>query len=305
MSLKPTTDLQKDIDEKTIILIGHFNKDIFMDNEKKENLVGLETQNNPVVKTDINVLFAGDSYGLFVFKKTEKIVTAIYLLTGLMSDKEPMREKLRTLATNMLSNALLMSERVWGEETYQKNLSSALCEMSVLFDVAETAKMISKMNHKIISDELKKLLDFLVTSSSNYSSAKIAFPSGMFDGDYNYVPDQAYQAENNNSPKDINIGKSNLSQGQEQVKDIQKKISINRVSIEKSSEEGKNIKDKNSRQEIIISMLKGGVKLTIKDFAKNIKGCSDKTIQRELIAMVSKGVLKKEGERRWSKYFLA
>ena len=52
-------------------------------------------------------------------------------------------------------------------------------------------------------------------------------------------------------------------------------------------------------------MLKGGAKLTIKDFAKNIKDCSDKTIQRELISMVTSGVLKKEGERRWSKYFLA
>jgi len=47
------------------------------------------------------------------------------------------------------------------------------------------------------------------------------------------------------------------------------------------------------------------VKLTIKDFTKNIKDCSEKTIQRELLAMVAKGVLKKEGERRWSKYFLS
>jgi hypothetical protein len=52
-------------------------------------------------------------------------------------------------------------------------------------------------------------------------------------------------------------------------------------------------------------MLKGGVKLTIKDFAQKIKGCSEKTIQRELIVMLTSGVLKKEGERRWSKYFLA
>jgi len=276
-----------------------------MENEKKDNLVGLETQKTPVIKTDINVLFAGDSYGLFVFKKTEKIVTAIYLLTGLMSEREPMREKLRSLATNMLSNALLMSERVWGEETYQKNLSSTLCEMSVLFDVAETAKMISKMNHKIISDELKKLLDFLVTSSSNYSSAKIAFPSGMFDGDYNFIPDQAYQIENTQIPKDINNNRPEISQGQSQVKDIQKNTVVNKMSVMKSVGDDKTIKDKNNRQEIITSMLKGGAKLTIKDFAKNIKDCSDKTIQRELIAMVAKGVLKKEGERRWSKYFLA
>ncbi len=276
-----------------------------MENQNNNNSVSLNTQNKPIIKADINILFAGDSYGLFVFKKTEKIVTAIYLLTGLMNENEPMREKLRSIATNMLSNALLMSERVWGEETYQKNLSGALCEMSVLFDVAETAKMISKMNHQIISDELKKLLNFLTESSSNYSSAKIAFPNGMFDGDYSYTPDQTYQAKPSIEKTPVSTEISDFSQRQNVVKDNQVNIENQKISLVKNEVSHKIIKDKNNRQEIIISMLKGGAKLTIKDFAKNIKDCSDKTIQRELIGMVGKGVLKKEGERRWSKYFLA
>jgi hypothetical protein len=33
-----------------------------------------------------------------------------------------------------------------------------------------------------------------------------------------------------------------------------------------------------------------------------IKDCSEKTIQRELIVLVSEKVVKKEGERRWSVY---
>ena len=76
------------------------------------------------------------------------------------------------------------------------------------------------------------------------------------------------------------------------------------MSVTKKAPVEKKVKDKNSRQDIILSMLKSGVKLTIKDFAQNIKDCSEKTIQRELLSLVSKGVLKKEGERRWSKYFI-
>ena len=276
-----------------------------MESQNNNNLVGLDSQNSQVTKTDINVLFAGDSFGLFVFKKTEKIVTAIYLLTGLMSDKEPMKEKLRCLATDMLSNTLLMSERVWGEEVYQKNLSSALCEMSVLFDVAKTAKMMSEMNHKIITDELKKLLNFLAESSSNYSSAKIAFPKDMFEGDYNYVPDQAYQMKPSDPQKTVSSETKNIFQGQSGIKDNLAVVAKEKDSPVKSETSHRIVKDKNSRQEIILSMLKTGAKLTIKDFARNIKDCSDKTIQRELISMVTSGVLKKEGERRWSKYFLA
>ena len=127
-------------------------------------------------------------------KKIEKLVKAVYLLTGLMPEKEPMRERARTLANKMLESALSMSDRVWGEETYQKNLLSAIGELSVLFDVAENAKIMSKMNHQIITSELKKLADFIITSSSNYSSAKIAFEPNLFDGNYNYVPEQTFKA---------------------------------------------------------------------------------------------------------------
>ena len=97
-----------------------------MENQNQNNLVSTKSQNSNVIRTDIDVLFAGDSYGLFVFQKTDKLVKAIYLLTGLMSDKEPMRERARALANKMLENALGMSERIWGEEVYQKNLLSSI-----------------------------------------------------------------------------------------------------------------------------------------------------------------------------------
>ena len=269
------------------------------------NLANVDSQNSAVSKVDINQLFAGDSYGLFLFKKTEKIVTAIYLLTSLMSDKEPMKERLRTLATGMLGSALSMSERVWGEEGYQKNLLSATSEISTLFDIAERTKMISRMNYEIITTELQKFAGFLVTSSSNYSSAKIAFEPNLFDSDYNYVPEQNFQSKLNEGQKE-NLSGQIISKGQRDVKDNTTDSTVlNNKSISKPVKSEKIVKDKSNRQGIIISMLKGGLKLTVRDFAKNIKGCSEKTIQRELINMVSKGVLKKEGERRWSKYFLA
>ena len=43
----------------------------------------------------------------------------------------------------------------------------------------------------------------------------------------------------------------------------------------------------------------------IKDLTPVIKGCSEKTIQRELATLVDKGIVNKEGERRWSVYSMA
>ena len=268
-----------------------------MENQNNNNLVSSQGQNNSIIRADIDVIFQGDSYGLFVFQKTERLVKGIYLLTGHMSDKEPMRNRTRTLSHKMLGSVLEMSDRIWGEETYQRNLLSAVSEISVLFDIAEQTKMISKINHQIITSELVKLADFLISSSTNYSSAKIAFEPNLFDGDYNYVPDQAFQTtlQNKNIVKDDFIKDKNYPyKGHKDIVSESVKTGVPE----------KVVKDKNNRQEIILSMLKSGVKLTIKDFAKNINDCSEKTIQRELLSLVSKGVLKKQGERRWSKYFI-
>ncbi len=283
-----------------------------MENQNQNNLITSQNQNSKAATADISVLFAGDSYGLFVFQKTEKLVKAVYLLTGLMSEKEPMRERARALANKMLENALNMSNRVWGEEIFQKNLLLAIGELSVLFDVAENAKMMSKMNHQIITAELRKLTDFIITSSSNFSSAKIAFEPNMFDGDYKYIPKQTFkdpsvQITDANLIKNNPITDTNVSyKGQKESADENTKNNpVEKMSVIKTTAPVKIIKDKNNRQDIILSMLKSGIKLTIKDFAQNIKDCSEKTIQRELLSLVSKGTLKKEGERRWSKYFIS
>ena len=68
---------------------------------------------------------------------------------------------------------------------------------------------------------------------------------------------------------------------------------------------GQTVKDKNRRYEVIINLLKKTKEISVKDVSSIVSDCSEKTIQRELLSLVDKGVLKKEGERRWSKYSLA
>jgi predicted HTH transcriptional regulator len=58
------------------------------------------------------------------------------------------------------------------------------------------------------------------------------------------------------------------------------------------------------RREVILALLKHKSPITVKDVGETIVDCSEKTLQRELVALVQEGVLKKEGERRWSNYFL-
>lgn len=61
---------------------------------------------------------------------------------------------------------------------------------------------------------------------------------------------------------------------------------------------------RDDRRKIILALIKQKPSLTVKDIAKSIPGVSEKTIQRELLAMVAESILMKRGERRWSTYSL-
>lgn len=62
--------------------------------------------------------------------------------------------------------------------------------------------------------------------------------------------------------------------------------------------------ERDDRRKIILALIKQKPALTVKDIAKSIPNVSEKTIQRELFAMVGEGTLEKRGERRWSTYSL-
>ena len=59
------------------------------------------------------------------------------------------------------------------------------------------------------------------------------------------------------------------------------------------------------RKQAIIKFIKDKKQVMVKDISFFIKDYSEKTIQRDLISLVKAGVLKKEGERRWSRYMIA
>jgi hypothetical protein len=59
-----------------------------------------------------------------------------------------------------------------------------------------------------------------------------------------------------------------------------------------------------SRREQILALFVRGVDVSIKDIAARIKGCSEKTIQRELNALLYDNIIERIGEKRWSRYVL-
>jgi DeoR/GlpR family transcriptional regulator of sugar metabolism len=59
------------------------------------------------------------------------------------------------------------------------------------------------------------------------------------------------------------------------------------------------------RRIIIMDTVRQKREINVRDVAEKIRGVSEKTIQRELLAMVAEGILAKKGEKRWSTYSIS
>lgn len=248
---------------------------------------------------DNNTRQNGVLYLSFLNKKTERIMSAIYLITNSFSEKEVLRWKLRKHSADLFDLSMSLNQEFLLDKNQKlSDIQNIISQLVSFLELASDIDLLSVMNLEILKRELSFISDFVENNLSNLDF-KEAF---------------SLKAESFKI-KDRFLAKKILSEPKQKIKD---KILIVKGQIEKNNNDLnkdnlsfmkknilKNKEDKKiNRREVIIQILSKGQKLTIKDISKNIQDCSDKTIQRELTLMLKEGVLKKEGERRWSRYFL-
>ena len=245
-----------------------------MDNKKDKN--SSHPSDNPINWKSLG-FFSSEDYLIYIFKKTEKITSALYLISGLFKDEEPLKWELRDRGIDLVSSSFSASSSLPGDKNVViRSLFTAALETLSLLNVARISNLISEMNHRILVREIDQVIGMLrdrLTESAENAG---------------YVLSEAFFKTPDLYASGFGIGRtgdeprySKVSQSQPDSKE-----------------------KKNKRQELIMGILKEHSDLTIKDFSKVIKDCSEKTIQRELLDLVDRGIVKKDGERRWSKYSL-
>lgn len=305
--------------------------------EKDENKnMQLKTQETKEVSGALQ-FFSDNSHFVFILKKAEKLSSAIYLITGFFDDQEPLKWKLRNLSNKLLSSSLEIKDTLnSSKEKGVLDIEAIVLEITSLLIVAKNAGLISEMNFDIINKEF----DGFANSLTFESEALVKEGGAQFKKDYfkveEYVPpkkiehlepikvpeaiapepkETVLEAPSVYEPKFDTL--ENVSKNIEPLKTDNKSQKIDegflaRMGQSRQPREIKPLKEfgavavkKNSRQSIIISLLKRKKEIMIKDVSPLIEGCSEKTIQRELLSMVQRGILKKQGEKRWSRYSLA
>ena len=275
-----------------------------MEKDINNNQEGSSSFSDPINWKSLG-FFSTEDYLTYVFKKAERITAALYLVTGLLKDTEPLKRELRDRAIDFLSASFMLSSSLPGDKNVAvQSLFSAALETISFLKVAHIAGLISDMNHRIIIREMDGVVSLLrdrlahsaenagyVLSDSFFKTSSL-FPTSPISSGSPASPTMSQQAP---QPSAFRSGASPIVR-----EDAHKGQSQGHANISQQQVVAK----KTDRQDAIVNLLKGHSNLTIKDFSKVITDCSEKTIQRELLDLVDRGIIKKQGERRWSTYSL-
>src|SRR3972149_6868328 len=85
----------------------------------------------------------GEGVRWMSYTKTNKLITALYIVTDIMDKDEPFRNKLRTLGTGILSDMYV----------YPASACGKISELMSFLDIASVVNIISEMNCNILRKE--------------------------------------------------------------------------------------------------------------------------------------------------------
>ncbi len=231
-------------------------------------------------KSDINIVSESKSFNqgiLYALQKGQKLSSAVHLVTDRLGHSEPLRSSLRSSSISILH---AIADLFAGNALELVRVEGLMVGIISYLTVAEGSRSISSANVAVLRNEYEALRQLLGRVSSLERSAILAealIPEGRLDQKML----SGGQSHTRRSKKDISNGHSNVS--------LTDSTATQRL----------------DRRRIVLDLLSKNQRITIRNLATAITGVSEKTLQRELIAMVQEGVLKKEGERRWSSYSLS
>lgn len=249
-----------------------------------------------IVKDNV---FSGSNLAVFVHKKTVKISKVLYLITDIIDNEEEIKKSLRKIANSLVIKDTFDTKKTFKEVALNLNNLKSVLELGVF------SGAVSHMNAMILVREIDNILEVMFDEKEQVGPmiSKVFFS----------VERDFHQGEFSLAEKDREVEQTihQSSRLKGHLKDTNKSnMSFKSVDVNNIVSDNYYKKDSSSavvesgRKDLILNIIKDKKEVSIKDISSHIKDVSEKTIQRDLTDMVDGGIIKKTGERRWSKYSL-
>lgn len=228
-----------------------------------------------------------------IYERVQKLTEALYRVTDLFSEKEPLKWLLRREGLEIFNSLLKIKSSAPNERIRTLDLISRQIKHTVqILDLASSGSFISEANFQVLKREYEALVDFMTLRNSELLTETTAVLS-IGQTPIGHISNGQKQQEKEKTTSQTTEESASILNSKET------EMSLNK---EKPSEKSN---DLNERRDKIISIIKNRDWISIGELAQEFGGqISEKTIQRDLAGMTSEGLLLKEGDKRWRKYKL-
>src|SRR3989338_2076002 len=119
----------------------------------------------------------------YVMRKAEKLTTALYLVTYIMSEREPLKWKTREIGVDLLSDITITSALSLSEKmSMLRNIMKKIEKTIAFLDVAQSARLMSEMNSSMLKKEYLALKDSIDGEWGRvHEKSKSIFSEAFFD----------------------------------------------------------------------------------------------------------------------------
>lgn len=240
--------------------------------------------------SDISPIKNGFSQVLF---KVKKITEALYRVTDLMLDDEPLKWTLRKEAIIIFSSFLNADTLSPNELTREFKVASRIIKKILsLTELASFGSFIAKANFDVLSREYNFILTF-VQDDLNIDKTGLTIFGEPETSDREELISSPYFSSRNGK-KELSIEDSSGKEGDYNSSAVMKVESHNDVGLLRFSD----------RHVKILSLVKEIGEASIGDIYSHFLDISAKTIQRDLISLVNRGIIGMNGDKRWRRYVL-
>lgn len=222
-----------------------------------------------------------------LYNKSYRLSAAIFSIANLIDDREELRTKIKKLSLDIVSLSVRLKDTPFFDaKKIISEIEKNSLELMSMLDISAITGMVSKMNAKIIKDEFESFINEITDFASGLDVSKnigveelikergeeIEFFQNKQINERNLLP-----KKNEFNSETKGVVSSQLKNGNGQTRKLTRKVNI-------------------------YEFIKRHNNVTIKDIVPHIVGCSEKTIQRELVDLINEGKITKHGERRWTRY---
>lgn len=231
--------------------------------------------------------FGENRSGERAYRRAERLVAAIFLLTNHIDAGERLRQEIRSNSIALLDHILGLRDEMRASVSprageFQMRVRILISQVRMLV----FGGFVSSQNSEAVCGALDELGNFIHLSQRSGLSESIQFSKE----DLLLVRD--FHKGHIRDIKDTKI-----------VRDKEPvSPALSTSSIQK---DGADALPLTTRTTSILAVLRSGGEMSIRDIAANLPEYGEKTIQRELGTLIGRGFIRRSGLKRWSRYAIA